>query len=40
MIDDIFQPYLGMGATLVLSLIGSALVFFYARRWLTELRGR
>jgi hypothetical protein len=40
MIDDLVQPYLGMGLTLVLSLACSTTVFFVARRWLTELRGR
>jgi hypothetical protein len=40
MIDDLLQPYLGVGATLVLSLVASTLIFFYARRWLTHLRGR
>jgi hypothetical protein len=40
MIDDLLAPYVGAGATLVLSLVASTLVFFYARRWLIELRGR
>ena len=40
MIDDLVQPYLGMGLTLVLSLAFSTTIFFVARRWLTELRGR
>jgi hypothetical protein len=40
MIDDVFQPYLGAGITLVLSLVASTLIFLYARRWLQELRGR
>jgi hypothetical protein len=39
-IDDLFQPYLGFGVTLVLSLVASSLAFFYARRWLLELRGQ
>jgi hypothetical protein len=29
----------GTGTTLVLSLVGSTLIFFYVRRWLEELRG-
>jgi hypothetical protein len=40
MIDDALQPYLGAGVTLVLSLVASTLIYFYARRWLLELRGR
>jgi hypothetical protein len=40
MIDDLFQPYLGTGATLVLSLVASTLVFFVGRKWLNDLRGR
>ncbi len=39
-LDALLQPYLGMGPTLVLSLVASTLVFFYVRRWLVELRGR
>jgi len=36
----VFQPYLGTALTLLLSLAGSTVLFFYTRRWLTELRGR
>lgn len=39
-LDEVFQPYLGMSATLMLSFVVSTLVFFYVRRWLVELRGR
>lgn len=39
-LDDLFQPYLGMGVALVLSLVGSTSVFFYVRRWLVDLRGK
>jgi hypothetical protein len=39
-LDDVFQPYLGLGATLVFSLVASTLIFFYVRRWLVELRGK
>jgi hypothetical protein len=39
-LDSLFEPYLGMGVTLVLSFVVSTLVFFYVRRWLVELRGR
>ena len=38
-IDDLLQPYLGMGPTLLVSLVCSSLVFFLARRWLIDLRG-
>ncbi len=39
-LDDLLQPYLGMGMTLVLTLVVSTLVFFYVRRWLVDLRGK
>jgi uncharacterized membrane protein YdjX (TVP38/TMEM64 family) len=39
MFDEVLQPVLGTGTTLVASLVGSTLVFFYVRRWLEELRG-
>jgi hypothetical protein len=39
-IDDLFQPHLGTGATLILSLLCSTVVFFAGRKWLIELRGR
>jgi hypothetical protein len=39
-IDDALQPYLGTGPTLILSFVGSTVAFFFARRWLLELRGR
>jgi hypothetical protein len=38
MIDDVCQPFLGLGPTLMLSLVGSSLVFFFARKWLRDLR--
>lgn len=37
-IDTLCQPYLGFGATLILSLAISTVAFFMARRWLNELR--
>lgn len=40
MIDDLLQPYLGAGPTMLLSLIASALLFFFARKWLQDLRGQ
>lgn len=39
-LDELLQPYLGTGVTLVLSLVASTLVFFYVRSWLVELRGK
>jgi hypothetical protein len=40
MIGDSIQPYLGTATALVLSFAGSVVVFFAARRWLINLRGR
>ena len=37
-IDALLQPYLGTGATLILSFVISTVAFFMARRWLNELR--
>ena len=37
-IDTLLQPYLGTGATLILSFVVSSVAFFMARRWLDELR--
>jgi hypothetical protein len=37
-IDGVLEPYLGTGATLVLSFTGSTVVFFAALRWLKGLR--
>ena len=39
-IDDGLQPLLGAGPTLFLSFVGSTVVFFVARNWLREMRGR
>ncbi len=39
-LDDVLQPFLGTGVTMVLTLVASTLVYFYVRRWLVELRGR
>jgi hypothetical protein len=38
--DGLLQPYLGTGVTLLPSFAVSTVVFFVARRWLLELRGR
>lgn len=40
MIDEVVQGYFGTGATLVVSLVCSTVIFFVARAWLTGLRGR
>jgi hypothetical protein len=40
MIDDIVQPYLGASLTFVVSLACSTAIFFLARNWLKELRGK
>jgi hypothetical protein len=37
-IDDLLQPLLGMGPTLIISFAGSTVVFFAARKWLKGLR--
>ena len=38
LIDAMFQPYLGTGASLILSFVISTVAFFMVRRWLNELR--
>jgi hypothetical protein len=40
MVEGLLQPYLGTSPALVLSFACSTVVFFVARRWLMELRGR
>ena len=40
LVDGLLQPYLGAGVTLVLSFAVSTVVFFAARKWLRDLRGR
>jgi hypothetical protein len=40
LVDGLLEPYLDTGATLMLSFAVSTIVFFVARRWLNELRGR
>jgi hypothetical protein len=39
-VDGVLQPYMGTVPTLVLSFACTTIVFFLARRWLLELRGR
>lgn len=38
LIDAMLEPFLGSGATLVVSFVGSAVAFFFARKWLRDLR--
>jgi hypothetical protein len=38
MIDAVIEPYAGIGTRIVISLIDSTFVYFYARRWLINLR--
>jgi hypothetical protein len=40
MVEDLVEPHLGMGFALILSLVSSTVVFYAARKWLIELRGR
>ena len=37
-VDALLHPYLGTGATLLVSFVFSTAAFFMARRWLDELR--
>ena len=37
-VDALLHPYLGTGATLLVSFVFSTVAFFMARRWLNELR--
>jgi hypothetical protein len=38
--DGLLRPFLGTGLRLVLSFIGSTILFFAIRRWLVDLRGK
>jgi len=38
MIDAMLQPLFGTGPTLVVSLLGSSVLFYMARKWLKDLR--
>ena len=40
MLDGVLQPFLGVGARAVLSLVCSTVIFLVARRKLMGLRGR
>jgi hypothetical protein len=40
LIVDLIQPFLGQVPAFVLSFVGSAAIFFVARKWLIDLRGR
>jgi hypothetical protein len=37
-IDALLEPLLGMGPTLLVSFVGSTIVFFVVRNWLKGLR--
>jgi hypothetical protein len=37
-VDDLLQPFLGLGPTLLVSFAGSTVVFFAVRKWLLKLR--
>ena len=37
-IQELLEPYLGLGFALILSFVGSTVVFFMARKWLLGLR--
>ena len=39
LIEAMLDPLLGTGLTLLVSLVGSSVAFFVARKWLRELRG-
>ena len=39
-LDEVLQPFLGVGPTLMLSFVASTVVFFIAQKWLKDLRGR
>jgi uncharacterized membrane protein YdjX (TVP38/TMEM64 family) len=38
LIDAMLEPFLGTGPTLVISFVGSSIAFFFARKWLRDLR--
>ena len=38
MIDAMLQPLFGTGPTLVVSFLGSSVLFYMARKWLKDLR--
>ena len=38
LLDAMLEPLFGTGPTLVLSFVGSTVVFFFARKWLNDLR--
>jgi hypothetical protein len=37
-VDEVLQAYLGTSLTLMVSFVGSTVIFFVARRWLKEMR--
>jgi hypothetical protein len=40
MVDGLVEPFAGTGVAIAVSLVCSTVVFFVARKWLIELRGR
>jgi len=40
MIAGVLEPYLGVGLTLMLSFVGSTVVFYVVQKWLKDLRDR
>jgi hypothetical protein len=38
LVDDLLDPLVGVNVTLLLSFVISTVVFFWARRWLIDLR--
>jgi uncharacterized membrane protein YeaQ/YmgE (transglycosylase-associated protein family) len=38
-INAVLEPILGNGPTLVVSFVGSSVIFYVVRKWLRELRG-
>lgn len=40
MMDDSLQSLIGQTATLLVSTVASAVIFYYLRAWLRDLRGR
>lgn len=38
-LDALVGPVLGTGATLIVSMVGSTVIFYYVRSWFRELRG-
>ena len=37
-IDDLLRPLIGLGPTMLVSFVGSTVLFFVVRKWLKDLR--